>query len=99
MDTGMDTAMHAPHRTPSNRASRFVTTLLRCYQAFSARRPPVCRFHPSCSEYAIEAIEVFGIWRGARLAARRLTRCRPGGWFGLDPVPAPAPLDLQEQMI
>jgi putative membrane protein insertion efficiency factor len=76
---------------------RFVVIGLRWYQAFSARRPPVCRFHPSCSEYAITAVETFGVRRGTRLALRRVGRCRPGGSYGFDPVPLPASLELQEQ--
>ena len=46
-----------------------------------------CRFEPSCSVYAQEAVERFGFWKGGRLAAVRLWRCRPGGPFGYDPVP------------
>lgn len=49
--------------------------------------PPACRFHPSCSTYAEEAIRRHGIGRGAVLAARRLIRCRPMGPHGFDPVP------------
>ncbi|GAB4324754.1 MAG: hypothetical protein Kow0074_18010 [Candidatus Zixiibacteriota bacterium] len=48
-----------------------------------------CRHTPSCSMYAIEAFERHGLWRGARLAAHRLWRCRPGGSMGYDPVPEP----------
>ena len=47
-----------------------------------------CRFMPSCSEYAREAIDVHGAARGAWLATRRLARCHPLGGFGFDPVPA-----------
>jgi len=47
----------------------------------------VCRHHPSCSEYAIEAIERHGARRGGWLAAKRLLRCRPFGTHGFDPVP------------
>jgi uncharacterized protein len=46
-----------------------------------------CRFVPSCSEYAREAIVVHGVLQGTWLAARRLARCHPGGAYGLDPVP------------
>ncbi|MDO8391422.1 MAG: membrane protein insertion efficiency factor YidD [Actinomycetota bacterium] len=52
-------------------------------------RPSPCRFTPSCSSYAIEALEVHGTWRGLWLAARRLLRCRPFGPSGFDPVPLP----------
>jgi putative membrane protein insertion efficiency factor len=46
-----------------------------------------CRFFPSCSEYASDAISLHGAWRGGLLAARRLSRCRPFGASGYDPVP------------
>jgi putative membrane protein insertion efficiency factor len=46
-----------------------------------------CRFDPSCSAYAIEAIDRHGAWRGARLAGARLLRCHPFGSVGYDPVP------------
>ena len=56
----------------------------------SPRRPPCCRFTPSCSAYAIAALERHGAWRGGLLALRRLLRCRPGAAGGADPVPAAA---------
>jgi putative membrane protein insertion efficiency factor len=46
-----------------------------------------CRFDPSCSAYAVEAIDRHGAWRGCRLAAARLLRCHPFGSAGYDPVP------------
>ena len=46
-----------------------------------------CRFEPSCSCYARDAIELHGPWRGGLLAIRRICRCRPGGGAGFDPVP------------
>jgi len=50
--------------------------------------PPRCKYHPSCSEYAIQAIEEFGILRGLVLAAWRLLRCNPFSHGGFDPVQA-----------
>jgi len=47
----------------------------------------LCRFNPSCSEYAIQAIQTHGAFRGSWLAAKRLLRCNPWGSFGFDPVP------------
>ena len=53
--------------------------------------PHVCRFQPSCSAYALEALSLHGPVKGSWLAARRLSRCHPIGWLGgssgLDPVP------------
>jgi len=49
--------------------------------------PPACRFYPSCSEYAREAVEVHGAWRGSALALRRILRCQPFCRGGFDPVP------------
>ncbi|MDR1857141.1 MAG: membrane protein insertion efficiency factor YidD [Desulfovibrio sp.] len=64
---------------------------IRLYQwCISPILPPGCRFHPTCSEYASEAILRHGILRGGWLALRRLARCRPFGGFGFDPVPPAA---------
>jgi putative membrane protein insertion efficiency factor len=49
--------------------------------------PPACRFAPSCSAFALQAIERHGVWRGSLLAARRLLRCHPYHPGGFDPVP------------
>ncbi|HTK17150.1 MAG TPA: membrane protein insertion efficiency factor YidD [Acidimicrobiia bacterium] len=57
------------------------------YQRLSSHRASPCRYEPSCSEYAREAVELHGAGRGAWLSARRLARCHPFGGFGFDPVP------------
>ncbi|MCB1284139.1 MAG: membrane protein insertion efficiency factor YidD [Microthrixaceae bacterium] len=54
-----------------------------------AGRPSPCRFVPSCSAYAIEAITAHGPLRGTYLALRRVLRCNPWGGHGFDPVPPP----------
>ncbi len=62
--------------------------LLRGYKRLiSPMLPHACRFVPTCSEYAIEAVELHGVMRGSVLAARRLLRCHPFGGAGYDPVP------------
>jgi putative membrane protein insertion efficiency factor len=68
--------------------ARLERSLLRIYQLASAGRPSPCRFDPSCSAYAVEAVEVHGAVKGSYLALRRLLRCHPWGGQGWDPVPA-----------
>jgi uncharacterized protein len=67
---------------------RGLVAALRAYQAFiSPALPPACRFTPTCSQYALEAIERYGALRGSWLALRRLTRCHPFHPGGFDAVP------------
>jgi uncharacterized protein len=73
--------------TPKSPLARALTTLVRGYQHLFAGRLSPCRFYPSCSSYAIEALEVHGAFRGSWLTLRRLLRCRPFGPHGVDLVP------------
>lgn len=62
--------------------------MIRFYQRhISAHTQPSCRFSPTCSQYAIEAIERFGAWKGLGMAMWRILRCNPFGGHGYDPVP------------
>lgn len=66
-----------------------LVALIRLYRRFvSPLIPPTCRFTPSCSQYAEEALRTHGPVRGLALAVRRLARCHPWGGAGFDPVPA-----------
>jgi hypothetical protein len=68
-------------------SARFLSAPIRWYRRFSWRRVPSCRYAPTCSAYALEALEVHGGARGSWLALRRLARCHPFGGSGFDPVP------------
>jgi len=67
--------------------TRLEVAAIRVYQAFRQGKPSPCRFVPSCSTYASEALELRGFLRGNQLIFRRLARCRPWGGWGADPVP------------
>lgn len=72
----------------SESGKRIALRLLQFYQAsFSVFFGPACRFEPSCSHYAAEAIGEFGLIRGCWLAVRRIARCHPFGGSGYDPIP------------
>ena len=76
-----------------NRAGVLSLTLLAAVRAYqllvSPLLPPACRFLPSCSEYAADAVRQHGALRGIGLALHRLARCHPWGGSGYDPVPEP----------
>ena len=67
---------------------RLLLLLVRCYQyAISPMLPPRCRYTPTCSQYAVEALQKHGALKGGWLAAKRIGRCHPWGGSGHDPVP------------
>jgi putative membrane protein insertion efficiency factor len=67
--------------------ARAEVAAVRGYQKLTAGRPSPCRYVPSCSTYALEALEGHGAIRGSWLTVRRLARCHPWGGHGFDPVP------------
>lgn len=71
---------------------------IRFYQrAISPLKPPTCRFYPTCSQYALEAIDVHGVWKGLGLGTWRLLKCGPWHPGGIDHVPParhPRPPDV-----
>ncbi len=86
---------------PARQRARLLVLPIRWYQYARAGRPSPCRYTPSCSSYAVEALQVHGAVRGSWLSLRRLSRCQPWGGHGYDPVPParhscaehPTPLD------
>ena len=68
-------------------AARVLRVLVRAYQVVFSGRPSHCRYLPTCSAYAVEALERHGALRGTWLTARRLSRCHPLGGYGVDLVP------------
>ena len=70
--------------------------LLRLYkEAVSPYLPPACRFTPTCSEYAMDAVRLHGVFKGMGLAIWRILRCHPLCKGGYDPVPEPSPASYQ----
>ena len=81
-------ALDAPRRPAARWLRQTAIALIRAYQlVVSPLLAPACRFDPSCSAYAVEAIERHGLVRGTWLAVARIGRCHPWGGFGHDPVP------------
>jgi putative membrane protein insertion efficiency factor len=74
-------------RPRSGLGARAAMVVVGLYQRIFAGRASPCRFWPTCSVYAMEALEMHGMWRGGWLAVRRLGRCNPWGPWGADPVP------------
>ncbi len=73
---------------PRGLAQSCALFLIRAYQQFLSPLMPLgCRYYPTCSHYAAEAIEKHGAWRGIRLGARRILHCHPFAQGGFDPVP------------
>lgn len=74
--------------------TKFLIGVVRFYQAaISPWLPPSCRYTPTCSAYAIDALRSHGAGRGSWLALRRIGRCHPWGGHGFDPVPSLRPTD------
>jgi uncharacterized protein len=80
-------SQRAGHQAATSTAAKALLVVFRAYQGARFGRVSPCRFTPTCSQYAVEAVQRHGARRGLALALRRLSRCRPGGPFGLDPVP------------
>lgn len=73
---------------PSQIISMALIALVRFYQrCISPLTPPSCRYTPTCSQYAIEALRKYGVIKGLWLTIKRLSRCHPWGGSGYDPVP------------
>jgi putative membrane protein insertion efficiency factor len=77
-----------PRRSESSRSAQLILHVISWYQKARAGRIAPCRFYPSCSHYAYEAVQLHGALRGTGFALRRLSKCRPFGPQGIDLVPA-----------
>jgi putative membrane protein insertion efficiency factor len=95
---GMDSMLLAPttlrevgRRGTGARGTRLADRMIAAVQVYqreiSPKRAPCCRYEPTCSAYAVEALDRHGARRGGWLTLRRLARCRPGAAGGVDPVP------------
>lgn len=75
-------------KTVCSLLSKLMLSLLWFYRhAISPLTPPACRFTPTCSQYAVEAIKKYGPFKGGWLTLKRILRCNPWGGSGYDPVP------------
>jgi len=83
------TATTTAHVSRPPLLARLLMLPIRAWRLVSVHLPPRCRFHPSCSQYALEALALHGAGRGTWLAIRRVGRCHPWHEGGLDPVPRP----------
>jgi putative membrane protein insertion efficiency factor len=66
--------------------ARLLIGIIRIYQSTARWRPPVCRYQPTCSQYAVEALQKYGAVKGTGLALWRICRCHPFSRGGYDPV-------------
>jgi putative membrane protein insertion efficiency factor len=87
MTNSITTSAKPLSEQPLSRPTRVLVALVRVYQRLHTGRVAPCRFYPSCSHYALEALETHGALRGGGLALRRVLKCRPFGPHGIDLVP------------
>lgn len=78
-------------------ATRAALACIGLYQRVNRLWPRVCRFYPTCSQYAADALTEYGLAEGGNLALRRLARCHPWHPGGYDPVPVRTPQELSSQ--
>ena len=78
---------------------RFLLAVFRFYRRYLSRHKgkPTCRYVPTCSQYAIQAVERYGAWRGGWMALWRILRCNPFSKGGYDPVPEDACITLRRE--
>lgn len=84
-------SMETSDKNTSNNTSFWILPfvfLIRVYQTIlSPLTPASCRFHPTCSQYSLEALRKYGLLKGGKLAVKRISKCHPWGGSGYDPVP------------